>query len=108
MMRKNLPGYVFKFLIIWMGLSLTGLTYAQDAKVAEYQTAEAELKNIQKQLMEKLSTKDRENLKKSQRQWNTFRNTDCKYEGVDTFHCLGSRAKERTQHLKDRLENLPH
>ena len=108
MMRKNLPGYVFKFLIIWMGLSLTGLTYAQDAKVVEYQAAEVELKNIQKQLMGKLSDKDKENLKKSQRQWNTFKNTDCKYEGVDTFQCLGSRTKERTQHLKDRLESPPH
>ncbi|MCX7183987.1 MAG: lysozyme inhibitor LprI family protein [Nitrosospira sp.] len=108
MTKKNMLGYVVKLLIIWMGSSLTGLTYAQDTKVAEYQTAEAELKNVQKQLMEKLSTKDKENLRKSQRQWNTFRNIDCKYEGADTFQCLGLRTKERTQHLKDRLESLPH
>ena len=108
MTKKNLSGYVFKLLIIWIGLSLTGLTYAQDAKVVEYQAAEAELKTILKQLMGKLSTKDKENLKKSQKQWNLFKNTDCKYEGVDTFDCLGSRTKVRTQQLKDRLENLSH
>ena len=106
-MKKNLSGNVFKFLIILVGSSLTGLTYAKDEKVAEYQAAEADLKNIQKQLIEKLSTKDKENLRKSQRQWNMFRNTDCTYEGADTFGCLGLRTKERTQHLKDRLENRP-
>lgn len=104
-MKKRLSGNAFKFLIILMGSSLTGLTYAKDEKVVTYQAAEAELKNIQKQLMEKLNAKDKENLRKSQRQWNMFRNIDCTYEGADTFGCLALRTKERTQHLKDRLEN---
>jgi len=106
-MKKNLSVNVFKLLIVLIGSSLAGLTYAKDEKVAEYQSAEAELKNIQKQLIEKLNTKDKENLRKSQRQWNMFRNIDCTYEGADTFGCLGLRTKERTQHLKDRLENRP-
>ena len=106
-MKKNLSGNAFKFLIVLIGSSLTGLTYAKDEKVAEYQAAEAELKNVQKQLIEKLNAKDKENLRKSQQQWNMFRNTDCTYEGADTFQCLGLRTKERTQHLKDRLENKP-
>lgn len=102
MTKKNMLRYVFKLLIIWMGSSLTGLTYAQDAKVAEYQTADAELKNTYKQLMEKLSTQDKEKLKESQRRWNAFRNVDCGYGLVDKFDCLVARTKERTQQLKDR------
>ena len=108
MMKKNLSGYVVKFLIIWIGSSFAGLTYAQDTKVVAYQTADTELRNIYKQLMDKLSTKDKESLKKSQRLWNAFRNADCGYGSVDKFDCLGSRTNERTQQLKDRLENLPH
>ena len=57
-MKKNLSGNVLRLLIILIGSSLTGLTYAKDEKVAEYQAAEAELKNIQKQLIEKLNTKE--------------------------------------------------
>ncbi|MCX7185052.1 MAG: lysozyme inhibitor LprI family protein [Nitrosospira sp.] len=106
-MKKNLSGNALRLLIILIGSSLAGSIYAKDIKVMEYQAAEAELKNIQKQLIEKLSTKDKENLRESQRQWNMFRNVDCTYEGADTFGCLGLRTKERTQHLKDRLENRP-
>ena len=102
MMKKNLSGYVFKFLIVWMGSSLTGLTYAQDAKVVEYQTADAELNNTYKQLMGKLGTQDKEKLKESQRRWNAFRNVDCEYGLVDKFDCLLARTKERTQQLQDR------
>ncbi len=106
-MKKNLSGNVLRLLIILIGSSLTALTYARDEKVVMYQAAETELKNIQKQLMGKLNAKDKENLRKSQRQWNMFRSIDCTYEGADTFGCLALRTKERTQHLKERLENEP-
>jgi hypothetical protein len=48
--------YVFKILIILTGSLLTGLTYALEEKVAEYQAADAELRNAYKQLKEKLNT----------------------------------------------------
>jgi uncharacterized protein YecT (DUF1311 family) len=102
MTKKNPLGYVFKLIIILIGTSLTGLTYAQDAKVAEYQTADAELKNTYKQLMEKLSAQDKEKLKESQRRWHAFRNVDCEYGLVDKFDCLVARTKERTQQLNTR------
>ena len=67
-MKKNLSGNALRLLVILIGSSLAGSIYAKDIKVMEYQAAEAELKNIQKQLIEKLSTKDKENLRESQRQ----------------------------------------
>ena len=114
MTEQNLSGYIVKLLIavklliICMGLSLAGLTYAQDEKVAKYATADAQLKNTYKQLMDKLDTQDKQKLKESQRRWHAFRNVDCEYGLVDKFDCLGSRTNERTQQLKDRLENLLH
>ena len=100
MMKKN--RYVFKVLIILIGSSLTSFTYALDAKVAEYQAADAELRSAYMQLKEKLNTQDKGKLKESQRRWQAFRNGDCGYGSVDKFDCLVARTKERTQQLNER------
>jgi uncharacterized protein YecT (DUF1311 family) len=95
--------YLFKILIILTGSLLTGLTYALEEKVAEYQAADAELRNAYKQLKEKLNTQDKGKLKESQRRWQAFRNGDCGYGSVEKFDCLVARTKERTQQLNERL-----
>lgn len=108
MTEQNLSGYIVKLLIavklliVCIGLSLAGLTYAQDEKVAKYATADAQLKNTYKQLMEKVDTQDKKKLSESQRRWNAFRNADCEYGLVDKFDCLLARTEERIQQLKDR------
>ncbi|MDE2388260.1 MAG: DUF1311 domain-containing protein [Betaproteobacteria bacterium] len=107
-MKKYLSGYLLKSIIIFTGLSLASLTYAQDNKAEGYQTAQHELKEVQKQLMEKLANADKENLRKSQKYWNRFKTLDCMNAkvGDEALNCLESRTLERIQHLRERLSKL--
>lgn len=106
-MKKYLSGYLLKLIIILVGLS-AGLTFAQTKKVEGYQTSQLELKEVQKQLMEKLTNEERENLRISQKYWNRFKNADCRSAriGDEAFSCLESRTLERIRHLKERLSKL--
>ncbi|QOJ23878.1 MAG: DUF1311 domain-containing protein [Gammaproteobacteria bacterium] len=81
-MKKYLLGDLLKSIIILMGLS-AGLTFAQTKKAEGYQTSQLELKEVQKQLMEKLTNEDKENLRMSQKYWNRFKNADCRSERQD-------------------------
>ncbi|TXI29145.1 MAG: DUF1311 domain-containing protein [Nitrosomonas oligotropha] len=105
-MQRTAYKYLLVFLFGSIGLSLSSLTYAQNPEMERYQAALIELKNTQKQLMEKLTDEDKENFITSQRHWNRFKNSDCLNLGVNPLYCLESRTKERTQHLKDFLKNL--
>jgi len=105
-MRKTAYKYLLVFLFGGIGLSLSSLTYAQSSEMERYQAALIELKNTQKQLLEKLTDEDRENFITSQRHWNRFKNSDCLNLGVNPLYCLESRTKERILHLKDFLKNL--
>lgn len=86
--------------IFFMLLAFQVKANDQDTRPAELEYANKRLNEVYKQIIGKLEPSEQIKLRKSQRQWITFRDLDCAWAfGAEPLDCLIDRTDNRMKEL---------
>lgn len=103
MIKKIFLSTISIFLIL---IAFQANSVNQDTRPGEYATVDVQLNKCYKKIMSKLSASDQIKLRKAQRQWIIFRDSDCKWAfSADLFDCLIERTTNRLRELDETLFN---